>query len=78
MVLRTMVQSVQLQHFNRNEVVGSDYLQLTLEHSDFIDHVYSSRSVAYDNFRMINISYDRSIRLMISRTTEEVPRGMGR
>ena len=66
-------------------------------HQDFIDYVYSSQSVAYENFnferiiggiinwlnnlsqsnRMIDISHDWSICLMISRT-EEVPRGRGK
>ena len=54
-VLRTMVESVQLQHFNRNNIIASDYLQFTLEHVDFVNYVYSSRSVTYENF---NISKD--------------------
>ena len=54
-VLRTMVESVQLQHFNRNDINASDYLQFTLEHVDFVNYVYSSRSVAYENFRFQRI-----------------------
>ena len=49
-VLQTMIESVQLHHFNRNNIIGSDYIQLTLEHADFADYVYSSRNVSYANF----------------------------
>ena len=52
-VLRTMMESVQLQHFNRNEVIDTDYIQFNLEHSDFVDFVYSSRSVPYEHFKTI-------------------------
>ena len=41
-VLQTMVQSIQLQHFNRNNTIESDYLQFTSEHQDFVNYVYSS------------------------------------
>ena len=54
-ILRTMVESVQLQHFNRNHMIASDYLQFTLEHVDLVNYVYSSRSVAYENFRFQRI-----------------------
>ena len=49
-VLQTMIESVQLQHFNRNNTIESDYIQFTLEHVDFADYVYSSRNVSYANF----------------------------
>ena len=55
-VFRTMVESVQLQHFNRNNISDTDYLQFTLEHSDFVNYVFSSRSVAHEHF-----SYERII-----------------
>ena len=42
-ILQTMVESVQLQQLNRNNVIGSNHLQFTLKHQDFIDDVYSSR-----------------------------------
>ena len=54
-VLRTMMESVQLQNFNRNEVIDTDYIQFNLEHSDFIDFVYSSRSVPYEHFNFDRI-----------------------
>ena len=55
-VFRTMVESVRLQHFNRNNVIDTDYLQFTLEHSDFVNYVFSSRSVAHKHF-----NYERII-----------------
>ena len=36
-----------LQHFNRNHLVDSDYVQFNIEHTDFTDYVYSSRNVKY-------------------------------
>ena len=47
---RTMVESVRLQHFNRNNVIDMDYLQFMLEHSDFVNCVFSSHSVAHKHF----------------------------
>ena len=38
---------VNLQHFNRNQLVDSDYVQFNIEHKDFTDYVYSSRNVKY-------------------------------
>ena len=38
---------VNLQHFNRNHLVASDYVQFNIEHTDFTDYVYSSRNVKY-------------------------------
>ena len=32
-----MMESVQLQHLNRNDVIDTDYVQFNLEHSDFVD-----------------------------------------
>ena len=55
-ILQTMVESVQLQHFNRTEIINTDYIQFTLEHSDYVNYVFSSRSVAYEHFQ-----YDRII-----------------
>ena len=54
-VLRTMMESVQLQHFNRNEVIDTDYIQFNLEHSDFVDFVYLSKSVPYEHFNFKRI-----------------------
>ena len=39
-VFHACVRSVKLQHFNRNEVVADDYVQFTLEHTDFVDYVF--------------------------------------
>ena len=54
-VFRTMVESVQLQHFYMNDIIASDYLQFTLEHVYFVNYVYSSHSVAYENCRFQRI-----------------------
>ena len=55
-VLRTMMKSVQFQHFNRIlTVMDTDYIQFNLEHSDFVDFVYSSRSVPYQHFNFERI-----------------------
>ena len=45
-----MIESVQLQHFNKDHITESDYIQFTMEHVDFTDYVYSSRNVSYANF----------------------------
>ena len=47
---------MRLQHFNRNNVIDTDYLQFTLEQSDFVNYVFSSRSVAHEHF-----NYERII-----------------
>ena len=46
-VFRMCIGGVNLQHFNRNHLVDSDYVQFNIEHTDFTDHVYSSRNVKY-------------------------------
>ena len=46
-VLRMCIGGVNLQHFNRNHLVDSDYVQFNIEHTDFTDYVYSSRNVKY-------------------------------
>ena len=38
---------VLLQHFNRNHLVDSNYVQFNIEHTDFTDYIYSSRNVKY-------------------------------
>ena len=50
-ILQTMVESVQLQYFNRMEIISTDYIQFTLEHSDYENYVFSSHSVAYEHFQ---------------------------
>ena len=54
-ILQTMIESVQLQHFNRDHIIESDYIQFTMEHVDFTDYVYSSRNVSYANFTYARI-----------------------
>ena len=34
-VFSTVVNGIRLQHFNRDSIIDSDYIQFTLEHSDF-------------------------------------------
>ena len=46
-VFRMCIGGVNLQHFNRNHLVDSDYVQFNIEHTDFTDYVYSSRNVKY-------------------------------
>ena len=48
-VFRLCVDGVNLQHFNRNHLVDTDYVQFTLEHTDFTDYVFSSRNVKYSD-----------------------------
>ena len=48
-VFRLCVTGVNLQHFNRNHLVDTDYVQFTLEHTDFTDYVFSSRNVKYSD-----------------------------
>ena len=50
-VFRACVQSVNLQHFNRNSIVDEDFVQFTLEHTDFVDYVFSSRNVKVSQLR---------------------------
>ena len=46
-VFRMCIGGVNLQHFNRNQLVDSDYVQFNIEHTDSTDYVYSSRNVKY-------------------------------
>ena len=41
-VFRMSIGGVNLQHFNRNHLIDSDYVQFNIEHTDFTDYVYSS------------------------------------
>ena len=54
-ILQTMIESVQLQHFNRDHIIENDYIQFTMEQVDFTDYVYSSRNVSYANFSYARI-----------------------
>ena len=46
-VFHMCIGGVNLQHFNRNHLVDSNYVQFNIEHTDFTDYVYSSRNVKY-------------------------------
>ena len=48
-MFRTCVKSVNLQHFNRNEVLADDFIQFTIEHTDFVDYVFSSCDIKYSD-----------------------------
>ena len=50
-VFRHCTNGVNLQHFNRNTLVDTDFVQFTLEHTDFVDYVFSSRNVKYSDLR---------------------------
>ena len=43
-VFRMFIGGVNLQHFNRNHLVDSNYVQFNIEHTDFTDYVYSSKN----------------------------------
>ena len=49
-ILNTCLRNVNLQHFNRNQPIATDYMQFNVEHTDFVDYVYSSRNVRYSDF----------------------------
>ena len=50
-VFRHCTNGVNLQHFNRNTLVDTDFVQFTLEHTDFVDYVFSSRNEKYSDLR---------------------------
>ena len=50
-VFRVCTQSVNLQHFNRNSISNEDFVQFNLEHTDFVDYVFSSRNVKFSDLR---------------------------
>ena len=54
-IFTTCLRNVNLQHFGRNNLVETDFVQFNVEHADFIDYVYSSRNVRYDNFDAIQL-----------------------
>ena len=49
-ILNTCLRNVNLQHFNRNHLIATNYVQFNVEHTDFVDYVYSLRSVKYSDF----------------------------
>ena len=51
-VFTTCMANVNLQHFNRDNIVETDYVQFTVEHADFIDFVFSSRNVKYSDLNV--------------------------
>ena len=50
-VFRSCINRVNLQHFNRNELADTDFVQFTLEHTDFVDYVFSSRKVKFSDLQ---------------------------
>ena len=50
-VFRSCINGVNLQHFNRNQLVDTDFVQFTLEHADFVDYVFSSENVKFSDLR---------------------------
>ena len=55
-IFTTCLRNINLQHFGRNNLVETDFVQFNVEHTDFIDYVYSSRNVRYDNFDAIQLT----------------------
>ena len=55
-IFTTCLRNVNLQHSGRNNLVGTDFVQFNVEHTDFIDYVYSSRNVRCDNFDAIQLT----------------------
>ena len=51
-VFRACAQSVNLHHFNRNSISQDNFVQFTLEHTDFVDYVYSSRNVKFSELQL--------------------------
>ena len=49
LILNTCLRNVNLQHFDRNELINTDYVQFNVEHTDLVDYVYSSRSVRFSD-----------------------------
>ena len=55
-MFRACVQSGNLQHFNQNEVLADDFIQFTIEHTDFVDYVFSSRNVKYSDLHYATLA----------------------
>ena len=55
-VFRACISGVNLQHFNRNSIIDDDFVQFTLEHTDFVDYVFTSRNVKFFRFSIRNFS----------------------
>ena len=55
-IFTTCLRNINLQHFGRNNLVETDFVQFNVEHTDFIDYVYSSRNVRYNNFDAIQLT----------------------
>ena len=54
-ILSTCLRNVNVQHFGRNELIESDYVQFNVEHTDMVDYVYSSRSVRFSDLNVQTI-----------------------
>ena len=55
MILNACLRNVNLQHFGRNELIDSDYVQFNVEHVDMVDYVFSSRSVRFSELNVKTI-----------------------
>ena len=55
LILNTCLRNVNLQHFDRNELINTDYVQFNVEHTDLVDYVYSSRSVRFSELNVRTI-----------------------
>ena len=51
-VFMTCMANVNLQHFNRESIMDTDYVQFTVDHANFIDFVFSSRNVKYSDLNV--------------------------
>ena len=50
--LQTIIDGIQLQHFQgENHVLPTDFVQVTLEHADFVNYIFSSILVKYSDFQ---------------------------
>ena len=56
-IFRVVIAGVRLQHFNRNQIIDSDYVQFTVEHTQYPDFIYASRNL---NFGM-GFNYNKTI-----------------
>ena len=55
MILNACLRNVNLQHFGRDELIDSDYVQFNVEHIDMVDYVFSSRSVRFSELNVRTI-----------------------
>ena len=46
-IFRVIIAGVRLQHFNRNQIINSYYVQFTVEHTQYPDFIYTSRNLNF-------------------------------